>query len=132
MSLAAWIPAPSLPPSFPISVWKIVKGIAGTHFGTISGILPESPFGHSLLVGRVIPPSTILDRYLDGLNKQNLAELRFYLAKKLQIGEGEVFSANNLWKVNYQERLLPQEMTQPTGLSIHLSGSISPQNACAL
>ena len=112
ISLTAWIPAPSLSPSFPISEGDSVEGIGGTHFGIISGILTQSPFGHSVIVNRPIPPSSVLDIYLEGLNKQNLAELRFFLAKKLQIGEGEVFSANNLWKINYQERLLlsPHEL----------------------
>jgi len=40
------------------------------------------------------------------LGKQNLAELRFYIAKELNVGEGEVFTAENLWLQNNKERLL--------------------------
>lgn len=112
ISLKAWIPASSKAPSFNISEGDQIEGIGGSKFGTIAGILTRSPFGHSILVNRPIPPSTILDRFLEGLNKQNLSELRFLLAKKLKIGEGEVFSSNHLWKINYQERLLlsPHEL----------------------
>ncbi len=106
ITLPAWIPASSPHPSFPVSKGMIIKGIAGTYFGEISGILSETPFGHSLLVERDIPPSSLLDIFIQGLGKQNLAELRFYLAKQLKVGEGEVFSPDNLWKINFQERLL--------------------------
>ncbi|PWI47607.1 hypothetical protein CEE45_11185 [Candidatus Heimdallarchaeota archaeon B3_Heim] len=106
ITLPAWIPVPSPPPSFTVSIGHIIKGIAGTHFGEIAGIMNQTPFGHSLIIERPIPPSTLLDLFLQGLGKQNLAELRFYLAKKLKIGEGEGFSPNSLWKINFQERLL--------------------------
>jgi hypothetical protein len=106
ISLPAWIPGPSPPPSFTISIGHKIKGIGGSHFGEITGIMDQTPFGHSMIIQRPIPPSSLLDLFLQGLGKQNLAELRFFLAKKLKIGEGEVFSPNNFWKVNFQERLL--------------------------
>ncbi|MHA1444076.1 MAG: hypothetical protein ACTSR4_04930 [Candidatus Hodarchaeales archaeon] len=110
--LPAWIPAPSLAPSFPLTQGRTVKGMAGTHFGTVNGLMKKTPFGHTVLIKREIPPSSIIDQYLQGAEKRNLAELRFYIAKKLKIGEGEVFSADNLWTINYQERLLisPHEL----------------------
>ena len=106
ITLPAWIPAPSPPPPHSASIGDLIKGIAGTHFGKIAGIMNQTPFGHSLIIERSIPPSTLLDLFLQGLGKQNLAELRFYLAKKLQVGEGDVFSPDNLWKISFQERLL--------------------------
>jgi hypothetical protein len=110
--LTAWIPAPSLTPSFTIEPGQTVNGMAGTHFGTVDGLMEKTPFGHLTLIKREIPPSSIIDQFLQGLAKRNLAELRFYLAKKLKIGEGEVFSADNLWTINYQERMLisPHEL----------------------
>ena len=110
--LTAWIPAPSVAPSFAILQGDTVKGMAGTHFGTVDGLMKKTPFGHTVLIKREIPPSSIIDQYLQGLGKRNLAELRFSLAKKLETGEGEVFSANNLWIINFQERLLisPHEL----------------------
>ncbi len=110
--LTAWIPAPSLAPSFTIEQGQTVSGMAGTHFGTVDGLMKKTPFGHVTLIKREIPPSSIIDQFLQGLVKRNLAELRFYLAKKLKIGEGEVFSADNLWTINYQERMLisPHEL----------------------
>ena len=110
--LTAWIPAPSLTPSFSLKYGQTVKGMGGTHLGTIDGLMKKTPFGHISLVKREIPPSSVIDQYLQGLGKRNLAELRFYLAKKLEIGEGEVFSADNLWTANFQERLLisPHEL----------------------
>jgi len=110
--LTAWIPAPSLAPSFTLKQGQPVKGMAGIHFGTVAGLMKKTPFGHTVLIKREIPPSIIIDHYLQGLEKRNLAELRFYLAKKLEIGEGEVFSADSLWTTNFQERLLisPHEL----------------------
>ena len=110
--LTAWIPAPSLAPSFPIEQGQTVNGMAGTHFGNVDGLMEKTPFGHVTLIKREIPPSSIIDQFLQGLTKRNLAELRFHLAKKLKIGEGEVFSADNLWTINYQERMLisPHEL----------------------
>jgi hypothetical protein len=110
--LTAWIPAPSLAPSFSLRPGETVKGMAGTHFGIVAGTMKKTPFGHTVLIEREIPPSSIIDLCLQGLGKRNLAELRFYLAKKLEIGEGEVFSADNLWSINFQERLLisPHEL----------------------
>jgi len=110
--LTAWIPAPSLAPSFTLKQGQPVKGMAGIHFGTVAGLMKKTPFGHTVLIKREIPPSIIIDHYLQGLGKRNLAELRFYLAKKLEIGEGEVFSADSLWTTNFQERLLisPHEL----------------------
>ena len=110
--LTAWIPAPSLPPSFSLAQGQIIDGMAGTHFGTVDGVMEKTPFGHAVLIKREIPPSSIIDQFLQGLAKRNLAELRFHLAKKLKIGEGEVFSANNLWTINYRERMLisPHEL----------------------
>ncbi|MHA2052738.1 MAG: hypothetical protein ACW99F_03975, partial [Candidatus Hodarchaeales archaeon] len=113
IQLKAWIPAPGSPPSFKLDKGMAIKGVGGTHFGTITGVIEQSPFGHSLLIQREIPPSNLMDQYLEGLEKRNLAELRFYLSKKLKIGEGEVFSVDNLWKINFQERLLlsPHELS---------------------
>ncbi|MHA1541841.1 MAG: hypothetical protein ACTSQH_02560 [Candidatus Hodarchaeales archaeon] len=110
--LTAWIPAPSLAPSFTIEQGQTVNGMAGTHFGNVDGLMEKTPFGHVTLIKREIPPSSIIDQFLQGLAKRNLAELRFHLAKKLKIGEGEVFSADNLWTINYQERMLisPHEL----------------------
>ncbi|MHA1978550.1 MAG: hypothetical protein ACW98F_10195 [Candidatus Hodarchaeales archaeon] len=106
LSLPAWIPVPSPSPPFSPTIGAMIKGIAGSHFGKITGVMNQTPFGHSMIIERPIPPSTLLDIFLQGLGKQNLAELRFYLAKTLKVGEGEVFSPNNMWKINFQERLL--------------------------
>ncbi len=106
ITLRAWIPSPSPSPAFSTPIGEDIKGIAGTHFGKIAGVMEKTPLGHSLIIERLIPPSSLLDIFLQGLGKQNLAELRFYLAKKLKVGEGEVFSPENLWKVNFQERIL--------------------------
>ena len=112
IKLSAWIPAPGLPPPFKLTRGMSISGVGGTHFGKIVGVIEKSPFGHSLLIKREIPPSNLMDHFLEGLERRNLAELRFYLSKKLKIGEGEVFSADSLWKVNFQERLLlsPHEL----------------------
>ncbi|MHA2202552.1 MAG: hypothetical protein ACW991_02575, partial [Candidatus Hodarchaeales archaeon] len=90
-----------------------VIGMAGSDFGLIAGIMDETPFGQCLVIERKIPPSYLLDLFLKGLRKETLAELRLTIAKELNIGEREVFSAENLWLMSNQERLLisPQEIT---------------------
>jgi len=102
----AWIPAPgeTIAHSFPMG--QEVYGMARSKFGKIAGVIENTPFGQSLIIKRDVPPSYILDIFLDGLGKQNLAELRFSIAKTLNIGEGEAFQPESLWYINNQERLL--------------------------
>ncbi len=102
----AWIPASGEKVSEPKNVGQNIIGMAGSNFGKIVGIMDETPFGQSLVIKRKVPPSYLLDLYLEGLGKRNLVELRVGIAKKLNIGEGEAFSAENLWQINFQERLL--------------------------
>ncbi|UCG89704.1 MAG: hypothetical protein JSU57_04310 [Candidatus Heimdallarchaeota archaeon] len=113
ISIPAWIPARGENVSEPMHIGQRITGMAGSDFGVIVGIMNETPFGQSLVIERKIPPSSLLDLYLEGLGKENLAELRFIFAKELNIGEGEAFSADNLWLMNNQERLLisPHEIT---------------------
>ncbi|UCE12957.1 MAG: hypothetical protein JSV04_12285 [Candidatus Heimdallarchaeota archaeon] len=111
-SVPAWIPASGEEVTDSKHLGYKISGMAGSDFGTISGIMNKTPFGQCLIIKRDIPPSHLLDLFLKGLGKQNLAELRFSIAKKLNVGEGEVFSAENLWNLNNQERLLvsPHEL----------------------
>lgn len=104
--IPAWIPASGGNVSKLIQTGQKIIGMAGSDFGSIAGIMHKTPFGQSLVIERKVPPSYLLDLYLKGLKKQNLAELRFAIAKKLNIGEGEAFDVNNLWHINNQERLL--------------------------
>jgi hypothetical protein len=104
--IPAWIPASGGNVAKLTHIGQRIIGMAGSDFGSIVGIMHETPFGQSLVIERKIPPSYLLDLILKGLGKQNLAELRFIIAKKLNIGEGEAFWANNLWHINNQERLL--------------------------
>ncbi len=106
ISVPAWIPASGEKVSDPKNVGQNIIGMAGSNFGKIVGIMDETPFGQSLIIKRKVPPSYLLDLYLEGLEKRNLVELRVGIAKKLNIGEGEAFSAENLWQINFQERLL--------------------------
>ena len=75
-------------------------------YGTLAGIMRNTPFGEIFTIERKIPPSYVLDLFLVGLGIKNLAELRFSIAKTLKIGEGEVFLPENLWNLNNHERLL--------------------------
>lgn len=106
LRLPVWIPARGETVVSAPVLGKKVIGMAGSSFGTIIGIMEDTPFGQSVIVKRDVPPSSLLTLYLEGLGLQNFAELRFTIAKKLKIGEGEVFSAKNLWTLNNQERLL--------------------------
>lgn len=112
LSVPAWIPASGEEVTDSGCLGHSIKGMAGSNFGTITGIMNKTPFGQCVIIKRNIPPSYLLDLFLKGLGKQNLAELRFSIAKKLNVGEGEVFSAENLWNLNNQERLLvsPHEL----------------------
>ncbi|MHA2245360.1 MAG: hypothetical protein ACXADY_10375 [Candidatus Hodarchaeales archaeon] len=104
--IPAWIPASGGNVAKLTHIGQRIIGMARSDFGSIVGIMHETPFGQSMVIKRKIPPSYLLDLLLKGLGKQNLAELRFILAKKLNIGEGEAFSADNLWHINNQERFL--------------------------
>ncbi|MFX0122952.1 MAG: hypothetical protein ACFFAE_04885 [Candidatus Hodarchaeota archaeon] len=113
ISIPAWIPARGGNVAQQTHIGKKVIGMAGSDFGLIVGIMQETPFGQCLVIERKIPPSYLLDYFLKGLGKETLAELRFTIAKELHIGEGEAFSAKNLWFMSNQERLLisPHELT---------------------
>ncbi|MFX1285105.1 MAG: hypothetical protein ACFFB5_15700 [Promethearchaeota archaeon] len=113
ISIPAWIPARGGNVSKPVHIEQKIIGMAGSNFGVIVGIMNDTPFGQALVIKREIPPSYLLDLYLKGLGKENLAELRFTFAKELNIGEGEAFREDSLWMVNNQERLLisPHEIT---------------------
>ncbi len=104
--VSVWIPAPGERINYPFQLDQKVYGMARSKFGKIAGIMENTPFGQSLIIKREVPPSYILDIFLDGLGKQNLAELRFSIAKTLNIGEGEAFQPESLWNINNQERLL--------------------------
>jgi hypothetical protein len=104
--VSAWIPAPGERIAHSFQIGQKVYGMAKSKFGKIAGVMENTPFGHSLIIKREVPPSYILDIFLDGLGKQNLAELRFNIAKTLKIGEGEAFQPQKLWYINNQERLL--------------------------
>ena len=104
--VAAWIPARGERVSDSKHIGQKIIGMAGSNFGKIIGIMDETPFGQSLVIKRKVPPSYLLDLVLEGLGARNLVELRVSIAKKLNIDEGEVFSAENLWNINFQERLL--------------------------
>ncbi|MFX0014692.1 MAG: hypothetical protein ACFFB2_06080 [Promethearchaeota archaeon] len=106
VQISAWIPASGENISEPQHIGQRVIGMAGSDFGLIVGIMYETPFGQSLVIERTVPPSYLLDVYLEGLGKENLAELRFSFAKKLKIGEGDAFFAPSLWTINNLERLL--------------------------
>ncbi|MFX0087629.1 MAG: hypothetical protein ACFFAU_18410, partial [Candidatus Hodarchaeota archaeon] len=104
--VSAWIPAPGERVTYSFQLDQKIYGMARSKFGKIAGIMENTPFGQSLIIKREVPPSYILDIFLDGLGKQNLAELRFSIAKALNIGEGEAFQPESLWNINNQERLL--------------------------
>ncbi|MHA2226632.1 MAG: hypothetical protein ACXAC8_15585 [Candidatus Hodarchaeales archaeon] len=106
INVPVWIPASGNNVSDSSCIGKKIHGMAGSDFGVISGIMQETPFGQTFVVERKVPPSYLLDFYLEALGKHNLAELRYYIAKTLNGGEGEAYLAENLWKINYQERLL--------------------------
>lgn len=101
-----WIPAPGKGIVQSVRINQDIRGMAGSNFGTLTGIMRKTPFGESFVIERKIPPSYMLDLFLAGLGKSNLAELRFSIAKTLKIGEGEVFLPENLWNINNHERLL--------------------------
>ncbi|MFX1514689.1 MAG: hypothetical protein ACFFC6_00125 [Promethearchaeota archaeon] len=113
ISIPAWIPAKGEAISQQTHINQKVIGMAGSDFGLIAGIMHETPFGQCLVIERKVPPSYLLDLYLKGLGKETLAELRQTFTKELQIGEGEAFSAENLWLMCNRERLLisPHEIT---------------------
>ncbi|UCG04416.1 MAG: hypothetical protein JSW11_10600 [Candidatus Heimdallarchaeota archaeon] len=106
ISIPAWIPARGEKVAQQIHLGKQVVGMAGSNFGLIVGIMHETPFGQVLVVERKVPPSYLVDLFLKGLGKESLAELRFTITQELQIGEGEVFSSENLWLMSNKERLL--------------------------
>jgi hypothetical protein len=106
ISVPAWIPAKGEAVIDSVQINEKIIGIAGSSFGSINGIMYDTPFGQSFVIKREVPPSYILTLYLEGLGIQNFSELRFTIAKKLNIGEGDSFSAENLWSINNQERLL--------------------------
>ncbi|MHA2306845.1 MAG: hypothetical protein ACXACU_15795, partial [Candidatus Hodarchaeales archaeon] len=106
ISVPAWIPAPGKGITQSIQLNQNIRGMAGSNFGTLTRIMRNTPFGEIFTIERKIPPSYILDIFLIGLGIQNLAELRFTIAKTLKIGEGEVFLPENLWLINNHERLL--------------------------
>ncbi len=104
--IPAWIPAPGKGIAQSVQVNQDIQGMAGSNFGALYGIMRNTPFGEIFVIERKIPPSYILDLFLAGLGMQNLAGLRFSIAKTLKIGEGEVFLPENLWNINNHERLL--------------------------
>ncbi|MFX0172278.1 MAG: hypothetical protein ACFE9L_10180 [Candidatus Hodarchaeota archaeon] len=106
ISVPAWIPVRGEAVIDSVQVNEEIIGMAGSSFGSINGIMYDTPFGQSFVIKREVPPSYILTLFLEGLGIQNFSELRFTIAKKLNIGEGESFSAENLWSINNQERLL--------------------------
>jgi hypothetical protein len=106
IDVPAWIPAKGETVIDSEQVGEGIIGMAGSNFGSIDGIMDDTPFGQSFVIKRKVPPSFLLTMYLEGLGIQNLAELQFNIAKKLNIGEGEVFTAENLWTLNSRERLL--------------------------
>ena len=106
LRVSAWIPAPGGGITTSIKLNQRIYGMAKSKFGNLASIMENTPFGQALIIQRDIPPSYILDLFLDGLGKENLANLRFSIAKKLNIGEGEAFSPESLWLINNQERLL--------------------------
>lgn len=113
LSIPAWIPAKGEEVAQQTHIGQRVVGMAGSEFGLIAGIMNETPFGQCLIIKRKVPPSYLLDLYLKGLGKESLAELRDVIAKELHVEEGETFSAENLWRICNQERLLisPHEIT---------------------
>ncbi|MFX0050044.1 MAG: hypothetical protein ACFE8U_02010 [Candidatus Hermodarchaeota archaeon] len=106
ISVPAWIPARGEAVIDSVQVNEEIIGMAGSSFGSINGIMYNTPFGQSFVIKREVPPSYLLTLYLEGLGIQSFSELRFIIAKKLNIGEGDSFSAENLWLINNQERLL--------------------------
>ncbi|MFX0184895.1 MAG: hypothetical protein ACFE95_17575, partial [Candidatus Hodarchaeota archaeon] len=106
INVPAWIPAKGEIKIDSVQVGERIIGMAGSKFGSIDGIMNDTPFGQSFVIKRNVPPSFLLTMYLEGLGIQNLAELRFNIAKRLDIGEGEAFTAENLWVLNNRERLL--------------------------
>jgi hypothetical protein len=113
LSIPAWIPAKGGKTAQQDHIGQRIIGMAGSEFGFIAGIMHETPFGQCVIIERKIPPSYLLDLYLKGLGKKSLAELRLFIAKELDKEEGEAFSAENLWLICNQERLLisPHEIT---------------------
>ncbi|MFW9777950.1 MAG: hypothetical protein ACFFE8_03775 [Candidatus Heimdallarchaeota archaeon] len=114
LRVPVWIPAPGNPIITDVGqvMDQDITGMGGSHFGKISGLMSGTPFGQALLIKRDVPPSFILTLFLEGLGIQNLAALRFHVAKELSIGEGEAFSPASLWTMNTKERLLisPHEL----------------------
>ncbi|MFW9905151.1 MAG: hypothetical protein ACFFFH_12505 [Candidatus Thorarchaeota archaeon] len=106
LSIPAWIPARGEKIAQQAHIGQRVIGMAGSEFGLIAGIMNETPYGQCLIIERKVPPSYLLDLYLKGLGKENLAELRIFIAKELHKEEREAFSAENLWLICNQERLL--------------------------
>jgi len=113
ISIPAWIPAKGESVSQQAHIGQRIIGMGGSDFGLIAGIMHETPFGQCLIIERNIPPSYLLDFYLKGLGKETLTDLRENISKELNIGEEEAFSAENLWLICNQERLLisPHEIT---------------------
>ncbi|MFW9856492.1 MAG: hypothetical protein ACFFFG_15680 [Candidatus Thorarchaeota archaeon] len=114
LRVPVWIPAPGEPKITDVGqvMDQGITGMGGSPFGKISGVMSGTPFGQTLLIKREVPPSFILTLFLEGLGIQNLAALRFHVAKELSIGEGEAFSPSCLWAMNTKERLLisPHEL----------------------
>ncbi|MFX1505572.1 MAG: hypothetical protein ACFFDC_05590 [Promethearchaeota archaeon] len=113
LSIPAWIPAKGEKIAQQAHIGQRIIGMAGSEFGVIAGIMHETPFGQCLIIERKVPPSYLLDLYLKELGKESLAELRAVIAKELHKEEREAFSAENLWLICNQERLLisPHEIT---------------------
>ncbi|NHJ00702.1 MAG: hypothetical protein EAX86_01115 [Candidatus Heimdallarchaeota archaeon] len=132
LKIPAWIPAAGRAKTNESIIGNQIKGMAGSNFGRIAGLINASPYGQAIIIKRPVPPSYLLDIFLEGLAKQNLADLRFSIAKKLNIGEGNAFSPENLWLLNNIERLLvsPHEILTsyycvlPTSAFIFLSDEV--------
>ncbi|MHA1330157.1 MAG: hypothetical protein ACTSR2_03675 [Candidatus Hodarchaeales archaeon] len=104
--IPAWIPAPGSKIVHKEVIGKEIYGMAGSNFGRIVNLIESCPFGQALLTRREFPPSKILEVFLNGLGKQNISELRFFIAKTLGVGEGEAFTPENMWEINNKERIL--------------------------
>ena len=106
LSILGLIPAPGKVCVNESIVGTKVVGMAGSNFGKVVDLINVSPYGQAVVIERELPPTNLLDIFMEGLAKQSIADLRFTIAKKLKIGEGAVFSSENLWAINNLERLL--------------------------
>ncbi|MHA1972401.1 MAG: hypothetical protein ACTSW1_05400 [Candidatus Hodarchaeales archaeon] len=111
--IPAWIPAPGSMIVHKEVIKKEIYGMANSNFGRIENLIESCPFGQALLIKRKFPPSRILEAFIRGLGKQNVSELRFFIAKTLGVGEGEAFTPENMWEINNKERILvsPHDLT---------------------